>query len=100
MNTNSAAALGTTPFHFFILNEFPYAQFFDVLKVLNHAHIVFGSIPFVQMTQMVAGDFITFKTKPCISLLKNFAIFDFTSYTGSSFIGICPHATGTFIFFS
>jgi hypothetical protein len=49
VNTNHIAALGTGPLGRFDSNELPYAEFPDVLKILNHAHPVLGSVTHIQM---------------------------------------------------
>jgi hypothetical protein len=100
MDTNGASAFRTSPSCFFMGNKFSYTQFLYILKILDHAYMVFSSIPFIQMAQNVARKFLTFKTNPCFSFLKNFAVFDFTSSTSNGFMGICSPATETFILFS
>jgi hypothetical protein len=100
MNTNRASTLGTSPFYVFILQKFSNTEIPNISKVFDHAHIVFGSISFIQMFQVLAREIITSKTILCFTFLKNSAIFDFTSSNGNGFIGICCPATGAFIFLS
>jgi hypothetical protein len=47
MNANNASALGAGPPYLFTFNKFSYAEFLDETKVLNHTHIVFGSVSFI-----------------------------------------------------
>ena len=100
MNTNSTSTFRTRSSHFFISNKFSYAVFFNISKIYDHAHIVFSSVSFIQMFQIIAGKIVTSKTKLCFSFLENFTVYDFTSNNGNGFIGICSPATGAFIFFS
>ena len=44
MNTNNSSAFRAGPFYFFPSNEFLNTNFFNGLKIFNHAHIVSGSI--------------------------------------------------------
>jgi len=100
MNANRACTPGASPSYLFILQKFPDTIIPDKFKIFDHAHIVFGSISFVQMFQIVAWEISAFKTKLCTVFEKNFAILDFTSNAGDWFIDIHPSATGTFIIFS
>ena len=54
MNTNHIATLGTGPLVLFGSNEISQAEFPYVLKIVNHAHAILGSIPFIQVIQPVA----------------------------------------------
>ena len=38
-----------------------YAELPDVLKVVNHAHAIFGSVPLVQMLQLITRKAVAFK---------------------------------------
>jgi hypothetical protein len=100
MNTNSFPAFGTGPPYFFIPHEFPQAKFLDVFKILDHAHIVFGPVSFIQMFQIIAGKVFTLETKPGFPVLKNLTVLDFTSNAGNGFVGINASAAGACIFFS
>ncbi len=51
VNAEQLAALGAFPPLFFVFNEFPHAHFFDVLKIINHAHAILGPVPFIQIFQ-------------------------------------------------
>jgi hypothetical protein len=51
MNADELAALGTGPPCLFVSKEMPYAELPDVLKIVNHAHAIFGSIPLIQMVE-------------------------------------------------
>lgn len=81
MHTNSASAFRTSPFYFFIFNKFSYARFFDIFKIFHHAHIIFSTISFIQMFQIIARKFLASKTIFCLACLENYAIFNFAFYT-------------------
>jgi hypothetical protein len=72
----------------------------DELEVIDHAHLVFGSVSFVQVFQTTTGRIVTSKTELCFTFLNNFAVFDFASNNGNCFIGICCPATGASVSFS
>ena len=100
MDTNSACTMGTSPSCIFILHKYSYTEVLNSFKIFDYTHIVFGSVSFVQMFQIVAGEISAFKTKLCSAVSKYSAILDFTPNTGDRFIGIRSSATGTFIFLS
>jgi hypothetical protein len=100
MNTNSAATSGTRPSQLFISNKSSYAIVIDVSEIFDHAHLVFRSVSFIQMLQILARKTVTSRTKPCSTFLDNFAVFDFTSTNGDGFVGICCPATGAVILLS
>jgi hypothetical protein len=100
MDTNLASTPGASPSYIFVLYKFPDTINFNILKIFNHAHIVFGAVSFIQMFQPITGKISAFKTKLCSAISKIFTILDFTSNPGDWFIGVHYSATGTFIFFS
>lgn len=59
MNTEYLAAFRTSPPFFFVSDEMPNAEFFDVLKILNHAHAILGSIALIQILQPIARKAVT-----------------------------------------
>jgi len=70
MNTNNSSAFRAGPCYFFTSNKFLNTNFFNGLKIFKQAHIVSGSISYIQMFQNVAGTLFTFKTESCFSFLK------------------------------
>ena len=98
MNTNSATALRTSPFPFFSSKKHSNTKLFNIFKILDHAHIVFGSISFIQMFQIFARKLLAFKTIFCRACLENYAIFDFAFDPGNRFIEVSSPATRTSIF--
>ena len=42
-------------------DEFPDPFLFDVIKVFDHAHMIFRPVPFIQVLQSLAWKFCTFK---------------------------------------
>ena len=100
MDANNASTFGAGPPCFFISDKFPYAEFFNMLQIFDHTHIVFGSISFIQILQKCARKVITFKAEFCFAVSKNFAIFNFASGTGNRFVDVIDSAARTFIFIS
>jgi hypothetical protein len=100
MNTDRAFASGTGPSYIFILYKFPNTIIPDIFKIFNHAHIIFGSISFIQMFQIYAGEISAFKTELRPTFSKYFAVLDFTSDTGDRFIGVRSFTAGAIIYFS
>ena len=56
VNTDHIAAFETGPSFLFVSNEMSYPEFPDILQILEHAHAIFGSIPFIQMAQSGARE--------------------------------------------
>lgn len=100
VNTDCPSASGTLVLCLLFPEEDLHTVSPDIVQVLDHAHIVFSSVSFIQMFQIVAGRIVTSKTKLYFTLLNNFTVFDFTSNNGNGFIGICCPATRAFISFS
>jgi hypothetical protein len=98
MYADSAAAFGTSPSRLFASNKSSYSPLSYVVEIFNHAHTVSGSISFVQVFQIAAGEPGTFKTIFRFSIFKGCAVFNSASNNGNSFIDIRRSATGAFIF--
>jgi len=98
MNTNSATAFRTSPFLFFSSKKCSNSKLFNIFKILDHAHFVFGSISFIQMFQIIARKLLTFKTIFCLVCLEKYAIFDCAFNTSNRFIEVSSSATRAFIF--
>ena len=98
MYADSAAAFGTSPSRLFTSSKSSYSPFSYVLKILNHAHTVSGSISFIQVFQIATGKLVTFKTIFRFTIFKGCAVFNSASNNGNSFIDIRRSATGAFIF--
>jgi hypothetical protein len=99
VNADRPSALETLILRPLARQESLQAVALDLVQVLDHAHVVFGSVSFIQMSQILAGKTVTSKTELCFTFLNNFTVFDFTSNNGNGFVGICCPATGAFISF-
>jgi hypothetical protein len=51
VNTEHLIAFWAAPPFFFASDEMPYAEFFNVLEIVDHAHAVLGSIALIQIFQ-------------------------------------------------
>jgi hypothetical protein len=68
MNTYQLAALRTGPSFLFVFYEMLYPVLLDVLKIVDHAHAIFGSISLIQVTELVARKPVTAETVPDFAL--------------------------------
>jgi hypothetical protein len=59
MNTEYLTAFGASPPYFFASDEIPYAEFFNFLEIVDHAHAVLGSIALIQIFQSGARKAVT-----------------------------------------
>jgi hypothetical protein len=100
MNTYCAPALGARPSRFFISDKFPYPILTYIFQIFKHAHIVLGSVSFIQMSQIGAGEIFAFKTIFCFPVLKNITILYFAHDACNRFVDIYLAASGAFISFS
>ena len=66
VDTNGHAAVRTRPSFDLVSRELPDAVFPDELKIINHAHGVFGPIPIVQMVQCSTGKTVTREAVPVL----------------------------------
>jgi hypothetical protein len=100
VDTDGAAAVWASPSDFFVCDKLPNSKFLDVFEVLDHAHVVFGSIPLIQMFHSFAREAAAFKTKFCIPLLQDFTVFDLAPDNADGFVGIFHPATRAGVFVS
>jgi len=69
VDTDGPAAVGASPSDFFVCDKLPNAKLLDVFKILDGAHVVSGSIPFVHVLDLLAGEAVTLEAKLQIPLL-------------------------------
>jgi hypothetical protein len=62
MNTHQFTALRTGPSFLFVPDEMPYPILLDLLKIVYHAHAIFGTIALIQVIQPVARKPVTAET--------------------------------------
>ena len=94
MNTQHPTAFWAFPLFFFGSYEFPYAEFSNVLEVIDHAHAVLGSIPLIQMIQPDAREAVTTKTVLDFSVHHLLTVLDSTCDAGFRFEAVVTSATG------
>lgn len=70
----------------------------DVSKVLDHAHMILGTIPFIQFLQSFAGKAFARKTKFKFTALYKFAILYLASWYGNGLPPIRRPAPPAFVF--
>jgi hypothetical protein len=90
MNTQQPAALGTGPFFIFVSNKMPYPVLLDVLKIVDHAHAILGSIPPIQVAESGAWKAVTTETIFDFGGHYLLAVFD-AAHGAQPFISIFPY---------
>jgi hypothetical protein len=99
VNADDAAALWTFVFLGLLAQELVDPVVLYKLQVLDHAHVVFCAIAFVQLFQ--SGTVLyAFKTELGFALIYRLAVFDTASNARRQLICIVATAAGAFIFFS
>jgi len=63
-----------SPLFTFFFKEFIHTFVSDVFQVLNHAHVIFGSVTLIKCFKSVAGEVLAFITKPYKSLSNEVAM--------------------------
>jgi hypothetical protein len=100
VNANDASASGAPILHLLRRKKISHTILCNLLQVLHHAHIVFGSVSLIQMFQILAGKIVTSKTEPYFAFVNSLAVLNLASNNGNGFVGTCCPATGAFVFFS
>ena len=100
VDTDSAAAVGASPADFFVCHKLPNSKPLDVFEILDHAHVVSGSIPFIHVFHLLAGKTVTLEAELQIPLLKDFTVLDLASEDADGFIGVFHPATWAGVFIS
>jgi len=77
-----------------------YAELLDVLKIVNHAHAVFDSIPLIQMVQAGAREGVTIEAVLDSISSSLLAVLDLTCDTGFWFVAVAAAATGACLLIS
>jgi hypothetical protein len=100
VNTEYLTAFRAAPPFFFISDEMPYAEFSNILEIINHAHAVLGSVPFIQVVKPGARKAITSEAVLDFSLSHLLAVLDSTCYAGFCFKAVVASAAGAWILIS
>lgn len=74
VTANRLPTSGALPPFFFPVKKFINTILLDVLQVLNHAHLVKSSVPFVELLKPMAGKVDTLVTKLYLSAIEYLAI--------------------------
>ncbi len=100
VNADDASASGASILRPLCGKESLHAIFLDLTQVLDHAHLVLGSVSLVKMPQPVAGKTVTSRTVLFSTFLHCLAVLDLASDNRNGFVGICRPATGASVLFS
>jgi hypothetical protein len=94
VNAEHLTAFQAVPPFFFVSDEMPYAEFFNVLEIANHAHAIPGSVPLIQMGQSVTREAVTTEAVLDFSVQDPLTIIDSTYDAGFRFEAVLTSATG------
>lgn len=97
MNAEYLIALRASPSFFFVSDELPYAEFSDVLKILNHAHTVLGSIALIQIFQPSTGKAVATEAVLDFSFRHLLAVLDLAQDANLSFEAVVAKAAWAWI---
>jgi hypothetical protein len=100
VNADDASASGASILGPLSGKESLHAIFLDLTQVLDHAHLVCGSVSLIKILQALAGKTITSRTVLFSTFLHCLAVLDFASDNRNGFVGICCPATGASVLFS
>jgi hypothetical protein len=100
VNANGAAAFRASPSDLFVGNKLSNSKPANVLQILEHAHLISGSVSFIQMLQTSAWKSVTLKAKSRFDILKGFTVFDLASNAIDRFTNVSSSTAGTFVLFS
>ena len=78
----------------------PNAEFSDILEIFNHAHVVLGSIPLIQVVQPGARKAITAEAVLGFSLCHLFTVLDSAHDANFRFEAVVTSATWAWILIS
>ncbi|MEI8003752.1 MAG: hypothetical protein WCG94_05400 [Methanothrix sp.] len=71
----------------------PYAEFSNVLEVIDHAHAILGSIPLIQMVKPDTREAVTTKAVLGFSIHHLLTVLDFAYDAGFRFEAVVTPAT-------
>jgi hypothetical protein len=100
VDADGPAAVGASPADFFIRHKLPNAEPLDVFEILDGAHVIFRPISLVHVLYPFTGVTVTLEAELQISLLKDFAVFDFAPESGDGLVRVFHPAPRTGIFVS
>ena len=94
MDGDEFSAAGAFPSPHLLPHEFFNADLFNGAQIVDHAHSVFCSVPFVELLKPFARECLTFKAECSIGALQFSAVFDDASHARFWFTGIGSVASG------
>ena len=100
VNTEYLSAFRTSPLFFFVSNEMPYAEFSNVLKIIDHAHAVLGSIALIQSFQSGARKAVTTEAVLVFGVHHFLTVLDSARDANFSFEAVVASATGAWFLIS
>ena len=93
MDTQHKSAFRANPPLLLVSHETPDARPLNFVKVLDHAHAIFRPVPLVELTETLAGVFVTGKAILELPTLRFFAILDLAEDAVLRFQAVVRSAT-------
>ena len=100
VNTEYLTAFRAAPPFFFVSNEMPYAEFFNILEIINHAHAILGSIALIQIFQPGARKAVTTGAVLDFSVHYLLTVLDSARDANFSFEAVVASAAGAWFLIS
>jgi len=95
VNADYSSAGRAGPAYSFLRKESSITSLLDALKVLDRAHMVSGTVPFIQQHQAIARDLVALKAELRAFSMSLAARLHLTLDAGDWLVGIVGPATGT-----
>ena len=94
VNTEYLTAFRAAPPFFFASDEMPYAKFFNVLEIVDHAHAILGSVPLIQVVQPGARKAFTTEAVLDFRVHNLLTVFDSACFANFRFEAVVASAAG------
>lgn len=98
VNAKGPPARGAGPPSFLIFEEALNTVLFEIVQILDHAHVVLGAIAGIDVGYFITGHFLTFKTEFCHPKSKFVAVFDLAFFASDRLMRIRHPASQAFVF--
>ncbi len=100
VNAENLAAFRALPSFFFVFNETPYTEFFNVLEILDHAHAILGSVPVIQVFQPCTREAVATEAVLGFSFHYLFTVLDPAHDANFRFKAVIAKASGAWFIIS
>jgi len=97
VNTEHLPAFWASPPFFFVSDEMPNSESSYLFEIFNHAHVVLGPVPLIQMFQIGAWEAVADEAELGFSACHLLAVLDPTNDAGFRFEAIIATAAGAWV---